>query len=141
MVFNWFQRRKDSAAEAKPTPTSESTAVSPQASPKSDLPETVQADQTDVLSESSTEAESSAAAEAVPVPTTTPELVEEEDPSLVWAREAYARLKAQQQAAMPPPTPDPEQASESQVNAEQVKPEQESVVERAKRFAAMSAKK
>ena len=140
MVFNWFQRRKDSAAEAKPTPTSESTAVSPQASPKSDLSETVQADQTDVLSESSSEAESSAAAEEVPVPTTTPEVVEEEDPSLVWAREAYARLKAQQQAAMPaveqpspqptptpPLTPVPEQASELQVKPEQVKPELESV--------------
>ena len=53
-----------------------------------------------------------------PEPTPAPAASEEEDEALVWAREAYARLKAQQQAASPvaeaapepTPAPSPEPA-------------------------------
>ncbi|MCB4408338.1 signal recognition particle-docking protein FtsY, partial [Synechococcus sp. MU1642] len=38
---------------------------------------------------------------AEPEPTPAPAASEEEDEALVWAREAYARLKAQQQAESP----------------------------------------
>ena len=93
MVFNWFERQAEESLKPEPTPTPAPT------------PEPTDA---------GTEAPVSAAPEPTPAPTAT----EEEDEALVWAREAYARLKAQQQAAAsvvevapePTPAPSPEPA-------------------------------
>ena len=91
MVFNWFERQASSSGE--PPATSDSPAVeqqppedAAQLNPEPD-PSALQAaddqngeDQDDVVQE------------------------EIEDEALVWAREAYARLKAQQQASATEPT-------------------------------------
>ena len=93
MVFNWFERQ----AEESPTPT---TTPAPTPEP--------------------TAGGTDAPVSAAPEPTPAPAASEEEDEALVWAREAYARLKAQQQAASPvveaapeptpAPSPEPEPA-------------------------------
>ena len=86
MVFNWFERQAEESPTPEPTPTPAPT------------PEPM-AGGTD------------APVSAAPEPTPAPAASEEEDEALVWAREAYARLKAQQQAApsvaeaAPEPTP------------------------------------
>ena len=93
MVFNWFERQAEDSPTPEPTPT-------PAPTPE---PTT-----------SGIDAPTSAAPEPTPAPAAT----EEEDEALVWAREAYARLKAQQQAAasvaeaapQPTPAPSPEPA-------------------------------
>ena len=93
MVFNWFERQAEDSPTPEPTPT-------PAPTPE---PTT-----------SGIDAPTSAAPEPTPAPAAT----EEEDEALVWAREAYARLKAQQQAAAPvveaapepTPAPSPEPA-------------------------------
>ena len=86
MVFDWFQRR----TEATPTPEPEAT-PEPTAEQLSDEP----------LMEQPSEEQ----------PSEPPQV--KEDDALVWAREAYARLKQQQQesaeqsAPVPVPTPSP----------------------------------
>ena len=93
MVFNWFERQAEESPQPEPTPTPAPT------------PET-------------TDAGKEAPVSAAPEPTPAPAATEEEDEALVWAREAYARLKAQQQAAAPvveaapepTPAPSPEPA-------------------------------
>ncbi|MCB4428064.1 signal recognition particle-docking protein FtsY [Synechococcus sp. MU1643] len=84
MVFNWFERQAEESPTPPPAPKPEPTAGG------IDAP-----------------------VSAAPEPTPAPAASEEEDEALVWAREAYARLKAQQQAASPvaesapKPTPAP----------------------------------
>ncbi|QNI98881.1 signal recognition particle-docking protein FtsY [Synechococcus sp. A15-62] len=93
MVFNWFERQAEESPQPEPTPTPAPT------------PEP-------------TDAGKEAPVSAAPEPTPAPAATEEEDEALVWAREAYARLKAQQQAAAPvveaapepTPAPSPEPA-------------------------------
>ena len=93
MVFNWFERQAEESPKPEPTPTPAPT------------PEP-------------TDAGTEAPVSAAPEPTPAPAATEEEDEALVWAREAYARLKAQQQAAAPvvelapepTPAPSPEPA-------------------------------
>ena len=93
MVFNWFERQAEQSPKPEPTPTPAPT------------PEP-------------TAAGTDAPVSAEPEPTPAPAATEEEDEALVWAREAYARLKAQQQAAAPvveaapepTPAPSPEPA-------------------------------
>ena len=93
MVFNWFERQ----AEESPTPE---TTPTPAPTPEP------------------TAGGTDAPVSEAPEPTPTPAASEEEDEALVWAREAYARLKAQQQAASPvaeaapepTPAPSPEPA-------------------------------
>ena len=88
MVFNWFERQAEESPKPEPTPT---PAPPPEPSPEP------------------TEASAEAVA-SPPGPTPTPAASDEEDEALVWAREAYARLKAQQQTAsepIPAPTPEP----------------------------------
>ncbi|MCH1546095.1 MAG: signal recognition particle-docking protein FtsY [Synechococcus sp. MOX_bin32] len=93
MVFNWFERQAEESPTPEPTPTPAPT------------PEP-------------TAGGTDAPVSAVPEPTRAPAASEEEDEALVWAREAYARLKAQQQAAAsvaeaapePTPAPSPEPA-------------------------------
>ncbi len=93
MVFNWFERQAEESPTPEPTPTPAPT------------PEPMAG---------GTDAPVSAAPETTPAPAAS----EEEDEALVWAREAYARLKAQQQAAasvaeaapQPTPAPSPEPA-------------------------------
>ena len=109
MVFNWFQRE----AAPQPEPTPEQSATSEQSA----------------LQDEKSSAEQSSTSEPDPTPSATPEpasqsasqevepgpdfsspspAVSKEDEALVWAREAYARLKAQQQAAaQPQPEPAP----------------------------------
>ena len=93
MVFNWFERQAEESPTPEPTP-------SPAPTPDP------------------TAGGTDAPVSAAPEPTPTPAASEEEDEALVWAREAYARLKAQQQAASPvaeaapepTPAPSPEPA-------------------------------
>ena len=91
MVFNWFERQAEESPTPEPTP-------SPAATPEP------------------TAGGTDAPVSAAPEPTPTPAASEEEDEALVWAREAYARLKAQQQAASPgaeaAPEPTPAPSSE-----------------------------
>ena len=95
MVFDWFQRRTEATPtpepEATPEPTSLSVPPEPTAEQLSDEP----------LMEQPSEEQ----------PSEPPQV--KEDDALVWAREAYARLKQQQQesaeqsAPVPVPTPSP----------------------------------
>ena len=91
MVFNWFERQADESQTPEPTPTPAPT------------PEPTAGGTDAPVSEA-------------PEPTPAPAASEEEDEALVWAREAYARLKAQQQAASPvaeaAPEPTPAPSSE-----------------------------
>ena len=95
MVFDWFQRR----TEATPTPEPEAT---PEPTPLSVPPEpTAEQLSDEPLMEQPSEEQ----------PSEPPQV--KEDDALVWAREAYARLKQQQQesaeqsAPVPVPTPSP----------------------------------
>ena len=105
MVFNWFERQAGSPGEPPSTPDSPEVEQQPPADPVQVKPEPDHsAPQDDVEQKDE----------------------EPEDEALVWAREAYARLKAQQQAAAsapttpvsttpepkPEPTPEPTPASE-----------------------------
>ena len=101
MVFDWFQRGADQPGEPQPTPSPEIKSENPSgSSPQQD---------------SGSSPDSSP--DTVPAPTTTP-TSSPEDEALVWAREAYARLKAQQQASesvpaqQPSPEPSPEPTPE-----------------------------
>lgn len=95
MVFDWFQRRTEATPtpepEATPEPTPSSVSPEPAAEPLSDEP---------LMEQPSAEQ-----------PSEVPQV--KEDDALVWAREAYARLKQQQQesaeqsAPVPVPTPSP----------------------------------
>ena len=76
MVFNWFERQAEESPTPTPTPT-------PAPTPEPTVGGT------------------DAPVSAAPEPTPAPAASEDEDEALVWAREAYARLKAQQQAASP----------------------------------------
>ena len=100
MVFDWFQRRTEATPtpepEATPEPTPLSVSPEPTAEPLADEP----------LMEQPSEEQPS-----VDQPSEVPQV--KEDDALVWAREAYARLKQQQQesaeqsAPVPVPTPSP----------------------------------
>ena len=84
MVFDWFKR--GGVEQPAPTPSPESTPEPAQDPPMTRDPE------------------------PTPEPTTEPVAASPEDDAMAWAREAYARLKAQQaQAAetQPSPTPPP----------------------------------
>ena len=100
MVFDWFQRR----TEATPTPEPEAT---PEPTPSSVSPEPA----AEPLSDEPLMEQPSAEQLTVDQPTEVPQV--KEDDALVWAREAYARLKQQQQesveqsAPVPVPTPSP----------------------------------
>ena len=100
MVFDWFQRR----TEATPTPEPEAT---PEPTPSSVSPEPA----AEPLSDEPLMGQPSAEQLTVDQPTEVPQV--KEDDALVWAREAYARLKQQQQesveqsAPVPVPTPSP----------------------------------
>lgn len=93
MVFNWFERQAEESPTPEPRPTPAPT-------------------------QEPTAGGTDAPVSAAPEPTPAPAANEEEDEALVWAREAYARLKAQQQAAAsvaaaapePTPAPSPEPA-------------------------------
>ena len=83
MVFNWFERQAGSPGEPPSTPDSPEVEQQPPADPVQVKPEPDHsAPQDDVEQKAE----------------------EPEDEALVWAREAYARLKAQQQAAASAPT-------------------------------------
>jgi fused signal recognition particle receptor len=83
MVFNWFERQAASTGETPSTPDSPEVEQQPPADPVQVKPEPDHsAPQDDVEQKAD----------------------EPEDEALVWAREAYARLKAQQQAAASAPT-------------------------------------
>ena len=89
MVFNWFERQAAESPKPEPTPT---PAPTPDAA-------------TDPVE----------VAVSSPESTSAPAVSDDDDEALVWAREAYARLKAQQAAAPPAvagPEPTPEPSSE-----------------------------
>ena len=108
MVFNWFEREASSSGETPSTPDSPAVEQQPledavQVNPEPD-PSALQ-DAGDQNGEGQDDE------------------VQEEDEALVWAREAYARLKAQQQAAATAPktpvstTPEPEPEATSEPTA------------------------
>ena len=83
MVFNWFERQAGSPGEPPSTPDSPEVEQQPPADPVQVKPDP---DHSALQDDVEQKAE------------------EPEDEALVWAREAYARLKAQQQAAASAPT-------------------------------------
>ena len=89
MVYDWFQRRPSESGTPDASPDVPDTQVSADAQP-SESPVAQPAQ--DVLSESESSTDAS---------TSTTEAVVEDDP-LEWARQAYARLKAQQAAQASP---------------------------------------
>ena len=97
MVFDWFQRGADQPGEPQPTPSPQIKAENPTGSSPQQAPGS----------------SPNSSPDTVPAPMTTP-TSSPEDEALVWAREAYARLKAQQQASesvsvqQTPPEPSPE---------------------------------
>ena len=97
MTFNWFTRGNDESPNPEPTP-------SPQPTPEStDVPQSPDGDGTDVTGGGD-------APSTPPAPEASPATPEDE--ALAWAREAYARLKAQQeQAKLAQPSPSPEPTS------------------------------
>ena len=111
MVFNWFEREASSSGETPSTP--DSPAVEQQ--PPEDAVQVIPEPDPSALQDAGDQNGEGQDDE-----------VQEEDEALVWAREAYARLKAQQQAAAsapttpvsttpepkPEPTPEPTPASE-----------------------------
>ena len=86
MVFDWFNRGAGPSSNPEPAPTPEPT---PSPSPTPSF-------------------------EPSPEPTAAPSepAATPEDEALAWAREAYARLKAQQQTPEPSPTAEPEPTAE-----------------------------
>ncbi|ABB24986.1 signal recognition particle-docking protein FtsY [Synechococcus sp. CC9902] len=99
MVFNWFEREASSSGETPSTP--DSPAVEQQ--PPEDAVQVIPEPDLSALQDAGDQNGEGQDDE-----------VQEEDEALVWAREAYARLKAQQQAAATAPktpvstTPEPE---------------------------------
>ena len=111
MVFDWFNRRPEAAQPAQPAPSPEDTAAS---SPEEESVESSVASAPSAASEGSpTESEApfsapaaSAPASTEPVPDPEPpqpsgqssnEPANPDDDPLEWARQAYARLKAQKE--------------------------------------------
>ena len=98
MVYDWFQRRPSESGTPDASPDVPDTQVSADAQP-SESPVAQPAQ--DVLSQSESSTDAS---------TSTTEAVVEDDP-LEWARQAYARLKAQQAAQASPRLPRPRGAT------------------------------
>jgi len=106
MVFDWFNRRPEAAQPAQPAPGPEDTAAS---SPEEESVESSVASAPSAPSEgppTESEAPSSAPAATEPVPDPEPpqssgqpstEPANPDDDPLEWARQAYARLKAQKE--------------------------------------------
>ena len=115
MVFNWFERQASSPGEPPETPASPAVgADDPATAFAPEVEEQPPEDPVQVDSQPDASALQDAGDQNGE---------EQEDEALVWAREAYARLKAQQQAAAAapttpvsttpePPEPEPEPASE-----------------------------
>ena len=109
MVFNWFQRE----AAPQPEPAPEQSATSEQSALQEENSSTQQSstpepDPTPSPTPEPASPSASQAAESGPDFSSPTPAVSKEDEALVWAREAYARLKAQQQAAaqtQPEPAP------------------------------------
>ena len=106
MVFDWFNRRPEAAQPAQPAPSPEDTAASPL---EEESVESSVADATSAASEgppTESVAPFSAPAATEPVPDPEPpqssgqpstEPANPDDDPLEWARQAYARLKAQKE--------------------------------------------
>ena len=106
MVFDWFNRRPEAAQPAQPAPSPEDTAAS---SPEEESVESSVASAPSAASEGSpTESEAPFSAPASTEPVPDPELPQPsgqssnepanpDDDPLEWARQAYARLKAQKE--------------------------------------------
>lgn len=154
MVFDWFNRRPEAAQPAQPAPSPEDTAAS---SPEEESVESSVASAPSAPSEgSSTESEAPFSAPAATEPLSDPEPPQSsgqpstepanpDDDPLEWARQAYARLKAQKEqeqaqqessASVAPPaqattpataSPPPQPPSAEPVAAEQVSAQQPSV--------------
>lgn len=105
MVFNWFQRNGESDQSSEATPAVQPEPDSPQAVEEPAAPETTP-DATTVAAEPVVA--EPAAPEPAPQPTT------KEDEALAWAKAAYARLKAQQEAVAVAAEPEPTAAVDTQ---------------------------
>lgn len=110
MVFDWFRRRStpqaetaaetaaDTPAEQAPGPDSDLEAVAPEAEI-----EVVAAVVSEVAEPSAAPQDPPAEAATIPPAPAAPTAGGVDQEALAWARQAYARLKAQQQAASPAP--------------------------------------
>ena len=110
MVFDWFRRRTapqaetaaesaaDTPAEQAPGPDSDLEAVAPEAEI-----EVVAAVVSEVAEPSATPQDPPVEAATIPPAPAAPTAGGVDQEALAWARQAYARLKAQQQAASPAP--------------------------------------
>ena len=110
MVFDWFRRRTapqaetaaesaaDTPAEQAPGPDSDLEAVAPEAEI-----EVVAAVVSEVAEPSAAPQDPPAEAATIPPAPAAPTAGGVDQEALAWARQAYARLKAQQQAASPAP--------------------------------------
>jgi len=110
MVFDWFRRRTapqaetaaesaaDTPAEQAPGPDADLGAVAPEAEI-----EVVAAVVSEVAEPSAAPQDPSAEAATIPPAPAAPTAGGVDQEALAWARQAYARLKAQQQAASPAP--------------------------------------
>jgi fused signal recognition particle receptor len=108
MVFDWFRRRTapqaetvaesaaDTPAEQEPGPDSDLEAVAPEAEI-----EVVAAVVSEVAEPSAAPQDPPAEAATIPPAPAAPTAGGVDQEALAWARQAYARLKAQQQAASP----------------------------------------
>ena len=118
MVFNWFERQSSSPGEPPATPAS--PAVGAEDPSTASAPEVEEQPPVDVF-QADPEPDPSAL-QAAGDQNQNGE--EQEDEALVWAREAYARLKAQQQVAAAAPTtpvsttPEPEVSPEPEPTPE-----------------------
>ena len=112
MVFNWFERQSSSPGEPPATPAS--PAVGAEDPSTASAPEVEEQPPEDVV-QADPEPDPSAL-QAAGDQNQNGE--EQEDEALVWAREAYARLKAQQQVAAAAPTTPVSTTPEPEVSPE-----------------------
>ncbi|MDM7954250.1 MAG: signal recognition particle-docking protein FtsY [Cyanobium sp. CZS 25K] len=114
MVFDWFKR---TLAQPAPEPAPE---AEPEAESKADVEPAAESAQEAVEEAGEEAVEVAAPAAAQPSPASSPATTEAsgapagsgvDEDALAWARQAYARLKAQQEAASPAAAPEPEPES------------------------------
>ncbi len=106
MVFNWFKRgaaesQPASSAPAEAPPPPEAPPLAEPEAPGQAKPEPAAPEQLEPSASSSPIAASGLA--PAPTPAAAPAAVDQD--ALAWARQAYARLKAQQEAAAPAASP------------------------------------
>jgi len=117
MVFDWFQRTVAGGASDSQMPPSQEAEAASEAGPGSLLPPADDSPQADgdpsgaasgsPLADPSDQAPAAEGPPPQPAAAQSPSIGAVDEAALDWARQAYARLKAQQQAAAAAPAPGP----------------------------------